>query len=188
MRLSMKLTPRASRHSSLARSIPPNSMRARRSASSRGIPVRTRSSANASTWKRSTASISRSIRPRPRTASNQERTRFQSFISLYPVTSLIAQRHHRIDFRRSPRRDITRQHYDTDDGDGQHCEKAWFERLHFEKQAGHCTRDGERAQRTGHHPYATKPHSFTDNQPQEVSLARPKRKADAHFPCTLCNP
>ena len=70
----MKLVPRASRHSSLARSTPPNSIRARRSASSRGTPLRTKSSANTSMWKRNSASISRSIRERRSSARTHDRT------------------------------------------------------------------------------------------------------------------
>ena len=77
IRVSTKLTPRASRHSSLARSIPPNSSRAWRMASSRGTPLSIKSSAYASKWKRSSRSISFSRRERCRMACSQDRRRLQ---------------------------------------------------------------------------------------------------------------
>src|ERR1700722_18097729 len=56
--VSTKFPPRASWTSSLTRSCPPNSMRARRSASARTMPERSRSSARCWMWERSSSSIS----------------------------------------------------------------------------------------------------------------------------------
>src|ERR1700722_6760225 len=102
----MILVPRASRHSSLALSTAPNSIRARRSASSHGVPLRIKSSASVSTWKRSSASISLSIRERLSVALHHDRSLLQIVI-LLPVCylqfarlsapSFVPQRHHRID-------------------------------------------------------------------------------------------
>src|SRR5207302_11337258 len=48
-------------------------MRARRQASSRGTPLCTKSSANASIWRRNSASMSRSMRERRSAARNHDR-------------------------------------------------------------------------------------------------------------------
>src|SRR6266850_7012617 len=71
----MRLTPRAS-PSSFTRSIPPNSSRARRIASSRGTPPRTKSSAYASMWKRSAAALP--------SAMNEAGSRASHFLRLGP--------------------------------------------------------------------------------------------------------
>ncbi len=119
MKLSTKFTPRASRHSSFARSMPPNSIRARRIASSRSTPLRTKSSAYASRWKRSSASISLSIRERRSIARNHERTRLRTLI-LRPACfagfpSFVPQRHHRIDPRRAAGREVRCRECDQDE-------------------------------------------------------------------------
>ena len=57
-RISMKVTPRASRQSSLTCSVPPNSMRERRTACSRVRPDRICFSTWCSRWKRSSSSSS----------------------------------------------------------------------------------------------------------------------------------
>src|SRR5580658_4934717 len=117
----MKLAPRASRHSSFARSTPPNSKRARRSASSRATPRRTKSSAYASTWNRSSVSISLSIRERRNIPCSDERKRVHSRILPPRADSrfqqevprlFVLQRHHGIHAHRSPRRQVTREQRD----------------------------------------------------------------------------
>src|SRR2546430_334961 len=126
-RLSIRFTAHASRHSSFARSMPPNSMRARRRASSRGTPLRTKSSANASMWNRNSASISLSIRERRSKARIQDTNRLHAFILPPPwparflegqcsnrsgesPRSFVPQRHNGIHAHRPPRGDVSSKH------------------------------------------------------------------------------